>query len=177
LPLLPRAKNPCCRDGYCTKDNGHRGRCNLQHRPREDDVMLLVARVRALHVETARVRADRDHLQVEVTSCWGKFAQACAFLDDHVRSKRATRSRAITSAGEVEREIRRLALDFLESESAEKVDAPTADGKIASVQPAVLADVDVAERTTVELVPFVLIAGDRTLPADAQAVATQPASF
>ncbi|KAJ1628776.1 hypothetical protein T492DRAFT_1015561 [Pavlovales sp. CCMP2436] len=160
--LLPRAENPCCRDGYCTKDNGHRGRCNLQRRPREDDLLVLAARVRALKEESAIARADRDRLQVEVTSRWCKFAQTCAFLSDHVRRKRATRSRAITSAEEVEREIRRLALDCLDSEPAA--------GKRR-------ADVDVAEQSTVELVPFVLIAGDRTLPAGAQAAATQPAFF
>jgi len=103
LPLLPRAKNPCCRDGYCTKDNGHRGRCNLQRRPREDDLLVLVAHVRALREEAAIVRADRDRLQVEVTSRWCKFSQTCTFPSDHVRRKRAARSRATTSVEEVER--------------------------------------------------------------------------
>mmetsp|Transcript_28845 Transcript_28845/g.71036 ORF Transcript_28845/g.71036 Transcript_28845/m.71036 type:complete len:133 (-) Transcript_28845:256-654(-) len=131
------------------------------------------------------VRADRDRLQVEVTSRWCKFAQTCAFLSDHVRRKRTTRSRAVTSVEEIEREIRRVALDCLGSEPAEKHSqpaqgAPTNEGKIAGAQPAVgerRADVDVAEQSTVELVPFVLIAGDRTLPAGARVAATQPASF
>ncbi|KAJ1628797.1 hypothetical protein T492DRAFT_841317 [Pavlovales sp. CCMP2436] len=174
--LLPRAENPRCRDGYCTKYNGHRGRCNLQRRPREDELLVLAARVRALKEESAIVRADRDCLQVDVTSRWCKFAQACAFLSDHVRRKRSTQNRTSTSVEEVEREIRRLVLDCLSSEPAKRHsqpahDAPTADGTTAGAQLAAgerRSDVDVAEQSAVELVPFVLIAGDRTLPAGCQ---------
>jgi hypothetical protein len=91
-----------------------------------------------------------------------------------VRGKRAARSRTITSVEEVDRAIRRVTLDCLEVENSVE-HAPVLSGHSA---PAADAGADAARRTAevseqcaAELVPFVMIAQDRALPAVEHAIA------
>jgi hypothetical protein len=140
-------------------------------------MLALVARVRELTAEVESVRTECVLLQAEISNRWGKFAQACSFLGFHVRGKRAARSRTITSVEEVDREIRRVVLDCLEDENSvehalpvpSEHSAPTADAGADAARRT--AEAEVYEQCATELVPFVIIARDKTLPAVEHAIA------
>eukprot|EP00307_Rebecca_sp_RCC1486_P000536 CAMPEP_0119408050 /NCGR_PEP_ID=MMETSP1335-20130426/1729_1 /TAXON_ID=259385 /ORGANISM="Chrysoculter rhomboideus, Strain RCC1486" /LENGTH=308 /DNA_ID=CAMNT_0007432239 /DNA_START=1 /DNA_END=927 /DNA_ORIENTATION=- len=125
-PPLPEVRVRCARDEKCVKENGHRGRCSLQHRPREDDMLRLVDQVRQLQQEVETVKADRDRLQNEVSTLWSKLAKSCMFLSNIVRSKRENRSTASPTAEECQRELKKVCLECQQFETEEKREQFTA---------------------------------------------------
>lgn len=73
--VLPQVRVRCGRDEKCCKENGHRGRCSLQLKPKEDDMLRLVEQVRVLQAELAETQGDRDRLKVESSTLWAKLMQ------------------------------------------------------------------------------------------------------
>jgi predicted RNase H-like nuclease (RuvC/YqgF family) len=68
----------CTRDSKCVKENGHRGRCSLQRRPCEEEMVAMLHQIRSLQVEITEVKRERDRLQTEVSNLWSKLAKARA---------------------------------------------------------------------------------------------------
>jgi len=119
-PDIPEVRVRCARDEKCVKENGHRGRCSLQHRPREDDMLRLVDQIRSLQHELDFVKGERDRLQGEVSTLRTKLAKACTFLIDIVRSKRQIRSSATPTAEECHQELQKISMQCLQEEVEEK---------------------------------------------------------
>lgn len=76
--VLPQVRVRCARDDKCCKENGHRGRCSLQLKPKEDDMLRLVEQMRMLEAELQDTKGERDRLKEESAKLWGKLMQVRA---------------------------------------------------------------------------------------------------
>ena len=119
-PPIPEVRVRCGRDEQCVKENGHRGRCSLQHRLREEDMLRLVEKISTLQSEMDAVRVERDRYQHEVSTCWSGVQKSCTFLSGIVCSKRQLKSGAVPTADECQAELRAIADELFQLESAER---------------------------------------------------------
>lgn len=92
--VLPQVRVRCGRDEKCCKENGHRGRCSLQLKPKEEDMTRLVEQVRILQAELEEVTGARERLKVESATLWAKLMQVG-------RRAEPRRSPALARAGRV----------------------------------------------------------------------------
>lgn len=125
-PPIPEVRVRCGRDEQCVKENGHRGRCSLQHRLREEDMLRLVEKVSTLQTEIDAVKAERDRYQSEVSAYWAGVQKSCTLLSGVVCSKRALHSGASPSADECQAELRAIAGQLFEVEAEERREQFTA---------------------------------------------------
>jgi len=104
---LPHARVRCAREAKCCKENGHRGRCSLSHKPRDGDMNRLEDQVNSLRTKLDEVKGERDHLRTEVGTLWTKITDGCAILTKLVRSRRTT----LTSDAVASQEAREVLTD------------------------------------------------------------------
>lgn len=71
--VLPQVRVRCGREEKCCKENGHRGRCSLQLKPKEDDMVRLVEQIRNLESELEGTKDERDRLKAESKTLWSKL--------------------------------------------------------------------------------------------------------
>lgn len=119
-PPIPEVRVRCGRDEQCVKENGHRGRCSLQHRLREEDMLRLVEKISTLQTEIDSVKVERDRYQNEVSSYWTGVQKTCTFLSALVCSKRQLQSGSIPTAEECQAELRGIATQLFQVESKER---------------------------------------------------------
>jgi len=85
---LPHVHMRCVRDARCSKENGHRGRCSLTHKPRDEDINHLKGHVASLQAELAEAQARRESTKKEIATLDGKVSQVCKLLGKLVRDHR-----------------------------------------------------------------------------------------
>lgn len=105
-------RKACEREERCTKHKGHRGRCLLTPKLK-DDMARLEQRTHELQAELDAARTNCQRLKAECGTLWGKLQLAGTTLGAVVRVRRQSRTLAAPTAEDIRAELEEILLESL----------------------------------------------------------------